>query len=160
MTTRASTTEGGIESDGKPLAVVVLEVGGTLLGIDALAVSRVEDDLPVLPIPRAPAHIGGLVLVGARAVPLIDLARFLALERPSPEETAATRSVVVARDPFEVAFTTRRVSIAERVTVDRISGPTSVGTDALRRFVRGEVEWEGRPLLLVDLDSLLETARV
>lgn len=140
---------------------MVVCVGGAWLAVDAALVERVGDPMPVTALPRSPAHIEGLMLIGARALPVLDLCVFLGLQQiEADDEDRPERVVVLTCGELRAAVRCSQVNVVRDIPLDRF-GPIVVtrGVD-LKRYAEHEVEIDGAIALVLDLRSALEAARV
>ena len=114
------------------LAVMVVEAAGIAFALPALAVAHVTAPVPVTPLPSVPGYVDGLVGLGGRILPQIDLRRRLAL--PAAAAGAAGDLVVVMADEGSYALRVDRVVTVTTVAPDVIpvfeAGPASGGTAA------------------------------
>ncbi len=140
------------------LAVMVVEAAGIAFALPALAVAHVTAPVPVTPLPSVPGYVDGLVGLGGRILPQIDLRRRLAL--PAAAAGAAGDLVVVMADEGSYALRVDRVVTVTTVAPDVIpvfeAGPASGGVRGLTPgLVTGELPWrQGRTVLLLHPDRL------
>ena len=146
------------------VALVSLLVHGAWIAIDAKYVSRVAEAARMTPLPRAPSHIPGLVLIGARAVPVMDLGDFLGLNRRRREEPADNdappRLVVCAAGAFKVAIPCAAVRVEHEIAVSLLTPPQVSRGDVLGRYAVNELDTGTDVVTVVDLPTVLEAARV
>lgn len=140
-----------------PAAMVVLHFAGVTVSVDALMVERVVDRSPITPLPRAPAHVPGLVLVGASALPLFDLASFLGVRKAS-RGTVGHRMVVCAVGPFEVALLAEDLTMVTSEKLEPRPPRLTPGPHA-ERYCLAELTWRDEAVLYLDLPAVLEAAR-
>lgn len=62
-----------------------LRVGEDIVGVDGAVVARIEEHMPVTPIPGAVPWFQGLAASGATAIAVVDLERLLC-DRPAPPD--------------------------------------------------------------------------
>src|SRR3990172_1896858 len=79
--------------------LVVFEVSNESFGIDINAVQEIIRVQAITDVPKAPAHVKGIINLRGKVIPVLDLRGKFGL--PQTDETKATRIVVV-----EVAGTT------------------------------------------------------
>jgi purine-binding chemotaxis protein CheW len=78
--------------DDHSLAVVVFELGGRLYGLPAADVRELVRAVAVVPLPRAPAVVKGVIDLRGRVVPVLDVRRRFGL--PAREVDPADHFVV------------------------------------------------------------------
>jgi len=138
--------------------MVILHLSGAAVALDALTVQRVVERSTVTPLPRAPAHIPGLVLVGASALPLFDLASFLGV-RQTKRATPGTRMVVCAAGLHEVAILAESLTmVSDGKKLTQRAPRLSPGPHA-ERYCLAELTWGDQSVLYLDLLAVLEAAR-
>lgn len=126
-------------------------------------VLRVAEIGPITPLPRAPAHVPGMVLVGSRAVPVLDLQRFLGVAEVDAavtgDEESAPRLVVVAAGSLEVALRCSWVRIERDVAPERLREPEAIQGERLRQFTVAEMENEDGVVAVLEVPALLAAAQ-
>jgi len=145
-----------------PTSLIIFDVRGVRVALDAARVQRVADRTALTPLPRAPAHIPGLMLIGARALPLLDLGEFLAFpsrESDEDEHAGESRLLIVREGQTEVGIEARRITM--RTSIEGVSQrrPQLLREPSMERFCLGELDVDGQPVIAIDLDAVLEGAR-
>jgi purine-binding chemotaxis protein CheW len=123
-------------------------------------VVRVAEVGAITPLPRAPSHVPGMVMIGSRAVPLLDLGRFLGIEndeRGSTEELP--RLVVISADGLEVALRCSSVRVEREVSNERLREPESIQGERLKRFTIAEIDEQHAVVAVLDVPRLLTAAQ-
>lgn len=136
----------------------LFRVGDVMLLCPAEQVEAVIAWQEPVPLPRVPDHLIGLVSYDQRALVLVDLARFLAIERPA---TPASRTLVVHAGDYRVGLPVDRAHGVVPIDTDTVKNGAHVVGGRLAEFTRAEAETgEGGLAALIDLSLLLEAARV
>ena len=141
--------------------LLTFRLSSMIFAIPVEHVVRVAEVGPVTPLPRAPAHVPGMVMVGSRAVPLLDLGRFLEIdngESRSPGEEVP-RLLVISADGLEVALRCTAVRVEREVSSDRLRDPESIQGELLRRFTVAEIDEQHAVVAVLDVPSLLAAAQ-
>jgi purine-binding chemotaxis protein CheW len=101
--------------ESKPLEVLVFEIAGRRYGVPAADVREIVAVVTIVPLPRAPAVIEGIINLRGRIVPVLDIrTRFRLPAKPAEH----TDHLVVAR-------------VGERLVALRVDRATDlVGLDA------------------------------
>lgn len=123
-----------------PNEILRFELEGTGYGLDAAAIRSVERVSSLIPVPGAPAEVLGLAETRGTLVSVLDLPGLLGRRRAAGSEP----SVVLLAAPFERCA----LFLPGKVEMTRL-GPAE---DAVR------LDEEGRPVELVEVRGLLETA--
>lgn len=148
------------ERDVDTKALLIMRTGGTWLAVDAELAERVAEKGDVTALPRAPAHIPGLTLIKARAVPVLDLAVFLELAAAEGDNIETPRLVVVRSRGLRAAVPCARVDIARNVPAADIQPADESPLEALPKYAIGTVPWKDELAIVLDLPAVLEAARV
>ena len=67
-----------------PLQVATFMLNGEMFGIEILQVQEIQLPQQVTPVPRAPAHVLGLISLRGQIITLIDLRKRLGMTREKP----------------------------------------------------------------------------
>lgn len=143
-------------ADGDPW--MRFRCGGAQLAVPAQRVERLVPLGSVTPIPLAPPRILGLMNLSGDAVPLLDVSRFLGLPPSGSHEARAV--LVCATDEYRVGLVCDRASGVERVAQGAIQPAELASPERLRDLAIGELVADNGVRVLLDLDRLLDEARV
>lgn len=150
---------------------LTFDLAGTEYGLDILKVREIRAWEPVTPLPNTPAYVKGVINLRGSVVPIIDLRERLGLEtRPSGPRTVVI--VVNLRPAATDPSVAERVGERDKVmgmVVDAvcdehtlsealISPPPDLGGPIGGAFVAGLVEVQGRLIVLLNSDRLLDLA--
>lgn len=160
----------GTDEETRP--VVCFRVGPDLFAVPGTNVREIVGDIDVTPLPGAPSHIDGIIVVHRQVVGLLSLRRFLDIAFDDPS---------LHHDPHagDAAADTRRTIIVETphytvgLCVDEVTGldewpeslldPKTVPENmrsATRRYARGSRTVGGSLCVYLDVESLLDDAAV
>lgn len=134
-------------------------LAGEEYGVDILRVQEIKGWDSATPIPNAPDYIRGVINLRGTIVPIVDLRRRFAMEAA---EYGPTTVVIVLK--VQGADRMRIIGIV----VDAVSDVCSVADDELRPapdfggavsvdFIRGLATAEGKMIILLDIDALLNS---
>lgn len=141
-------------------ALLIFEIGTHTVAVRTDRIHEVTNPITPVPLPQAPPHVRGLVLVGERILAQVDLARFLGLEAAERGEEEFGRMLVVQAGNDRVALLCGRVrGLSERPTRSIHEASVLAGT-VLSPYLRGELHDEHQVIGLLDLDLLLDAAAV
>jgi purine-binding chemotaxis protein CheW len=127
---------------------------GHYFGIDVLQVQEVIRHQEATRVPLAPALVRGLINLRGQIVTAIDLRRRLDLpDRPDGELPI---NVVVRTDDGAVSLLVDEIGDVLRVPEEAFEQPPETLRGPARELVRGAYKLDGRLLLALDLDRLLE----
>ena len=132
--------------------------GSAELAVPARQVERLAPLQSITPVPLAPPRILGLMNLSGDAIPLLDVARFLGL--PITEPTGVRAVLVCAGERHRVGLVCERALGVERVPPSAIGTPELAAPERVRELALGELATEAGVRVLLDLDRLLDEARV
>lgn len=138
---------------------VAFRLGEEEYGIDIRHVQEIIRYTRVTHVPRAPAHVEGIVSLRGRVLPVIDMRRRLSL--PQAERTEATSIVVVDLDGARTGVIVDAVSEVLRFSGDAIEPPPPALSGAEAGLVSGvgRLDAARRMLLMLDLRRVLAGQR-
>lgn len=133
---------------------ITFTIGTEEYGVDIMDIREIKGWSPTTPLPEAPEHMRGVIDLRGAIVPIIDLrARF------HHGITQATPSHVI----IVVTVGAMMVGLMADAVVDIVTVPESsiqplpeMDQRAQQSFLSGIVSVEGRMVVLLDLNSLLE----
>jgi chemotaxis signal transduction protein len=131
---------------------MTLRVAGTWVAVDALRVWEVVGPQPWIPIPGATALTPGVLGWRGKAVAVVDLAAALLGAGALQPGEAASRTIIAEAADCSLALPAEAVREVREVGEYRLE-PLHA---ARLRCVAGEVELEGQPVPVLDLDALVE----
>jgi purine-binding chemotaxis protein CheW len=127
---------------------------GHYFGIDVLQVQEVIRYQKMTRVPLAPAVVRGLINLRGQIVTAIDLRRRLDLpDRPDDELPV---NVVVRTDDGAVSLLVDEIGDVLRVSEAAFERPPGTLRGTARDLIRGAYKLNGRLLLVLDLDRLLD----
>lgn len=137
-----------------------MRIGETWIAIPALSAAEIVAEQTPLPLPRAPAHIPGIVNLRGQAIPLLDLVRFLNLPVSGAESSQiAGRIVVVGEADMRVGLPCAQVlGVVAVGEYEQRDAQISLGL--LLQYATGEVETPAGVATIVDIAGVLGAARV
>jgi purine-binding chemotaxis protein CheW len=126
---------------------------GELLAFDVGSVERVLRYTPPLALPNSAAWLRGVVGIGGRLLPVLDVRERLGLPAPPPD--ASSRIVVLGAASGRIGFIVDGVE--DVVAVDRASvePAPAVYRGLARAFVQGILRRDTRLYILLDADHLV-----
>lgn len=134
--------------------IVVFELHKEHYGVDIAAVEAIIKLQAITTIPCAPSYVLGVTNLRGKVLPVIDLRRRFGF--PSVEATADTRIVVVQMGVHVVGVVVDGVSEVLAVDAASVEPPTPVTTTTDSVFIKGIARMDGRLIILLDLDRIVE----
>ena len=135
-------------------------LGTELFGIPVLKVREIMRVCPITPVPRAPAHIKGVINLRGKIVPVIDLRARLQMPELHKRDRVCIIVVQYLNNEATMHLMGMVVDVVDEVALfsaAQISATPDFGTTLDTRFITGMAESKGRVKTLLDIDRLLTT---
>ena len=128
-------------------------VGDEEYALDIMRIKEIINPVAITRVPRAPEFIEGIIELRGAFLPVVDLRR--RFELAISEATRETKYVIVGLEGRILGLVVDRVAEVKRITVDQISAAPDLALGGETRYFNGVVKWEGRIVMLLDLDEVL-----
>ena len=139
--------------------MLTFEIGGESYGVEILRVREIRGWTSVTRIPRAPAHVLGVLNLRGSIVPVVDLRMRFELERA--EYTKVTVVIVLSVQSStgrrEVGVVVDAVSDVVDVNEAEMKPAPDLGSQFSNDYIRGLVPLAQRMVVLLDIDKLIGT---
>lgn len=133
--------------------MVVFKLGLESYGIDIFRVNEIIRLREITPIPRAEAHIRGLVNLRGKTIPVVDLCNRFGVKQG--DETETTRIIVVEADSGNVGIVVDAVSEVITLSPDQVDVAPELTHEIDAELVRGVAKVESGLITLLNLDTAL-----
>ena len=133
-------------------------LGNEQYGVDILKVQEIRGYDQVTRVPDAPDYIKGVINLRGTIVPVIDLRLKLRLENASYD--AFTVMIVLNVDQRVVGIVVDSVSDVIELAAEQIRPTPEFGAAVDTRFINGIGTQDDRMLILLDIETLLDTAEM
>lgn len=137
--------------------LVSFRIGGDDFCVDIRSVREIRGWTPAAVLPHTPDYVLGVINLRGSVVPIVDLSLRLGLGPRQPETRHVIVICVVAGQT--IGFLVDAVSDILSVDCGSIQPTPSISSDLTRSFFEGVIAIENRMLRLLDIDSVLPTAR-
>ncbi|GBF33998.1 CheA protein [Desulfocucumis palustris] len=127
--------------------VVVFELSGVSYGIDILQVVEIIRLIEITPVTAGDSFIEGIINLRGRVIPVINLARKLAL--PDKKKDNETKIIVVEFNDSRIGLIVNRVLEVGKYTGNDMESAAFTGPET--GFIDGVVKKESRLWLLLNL---------
>lgn len=141
--------------DDDLIQLVTFRIGEEEFGVDILAVQEIIRLMQITLVPRAPAFIDGVINLRGKVIPVINMRTRFNKEPREPDNN--TRIVVMALNQKIVGFLVDGVSEVLRIPSNTVEGPPPVVAGIGSEYIRGIGRLDNRLLILLDLDTLLDS---
>jgi purine-binding chemotaxis protein CheW len=138
-----------------PVGFLCFTLGEEEYGVDLKLVSQVVKPPPVTWVPRLPGHFLGIVSIRGAVVTLVDLRQLMGLDTTAWPRTARILIVEIAEE--QIGLLVDSVTQVRRVKPAQLEKKPylreEIAADYVICVARPE---ENKPVLIVDLDSILQ----
>jgi purine-binding chemotaxis protein CheW len=140
---------------GEKRQFISFTLGREEYGVDIMSIREIKAWTPATPLPEAPAHVRGVIDLRGTIVPIVDLrARF---HSGTTEPTPTHVIIVVAIGELMVGLLADAVADIVTVASEDIQPVPDIDHSTRQFYLAGLVTVEGRMVVLLDLDRLLES---
>lgn len=131
-------------------------------GLEILRVQEIVGLLPVTRVPRLPAMVAGVVNLRGRVIPVVDLRLAFGMGRSAMDDRACIIVVSVVRGDATTVMgvLVDEVSDVVDLSTSDIEETPEFGTAVDTSFIKGVGRLEGRVVLLLDIDRVLNTTDI
>ena len=139
------------------VSLATFMLGPALFGVPVERVQEVLRAQPRTPVPLASPAIDGLLNLRGQVVPALDLRRRLDLPQPPASAQAAVPMNVVVRVGDEViSLLVDAIGDVVEVSDEAFEPPPATLPGPARELVRGAYKLDGRLLLALDIDRVVD----
>ena len=124
-----------------------------LFGISIKKVVQIVGMQEISAVPDFPSYAKGIINLRGAIIPIIDVR--LRLHKPEAEYNEKTCIVIINVDENYLGLIVDTVDEVAEITVENISPPPYVSSDYTNAFLTGIAKLNGKIILLVDTDRML-----
>lgn len=132
---------------------VTYKLDAETYGINVMQVQEVLRYTEIAPVPGAPDYVLGIINLRGNVVTVIDTRSKFGLHYA--EITDNTRIVIIESDDQVVGILVDSVAEVVYLRSSEIDSAPNVGTEESTKFIQGVSNKDGKLLILVDLNKLL-----
>ncbi len=154
-TTDQTGADTGISMGGQYLSFTI---GDEDYGIDILKVQEIRGWESVRPLPDTPDYVKGVLDLRGAIMPIIDMRLRFKLDQAEYTATTVTiiLSIQVHGKPYMTGIVVDAVSDVLDIQAGEIKATPSLGKKIDTKYLLGMVSRDGRVVLLLDADNLLD----
>ncbi|MEJ2529058.1 MAG: chemotaxis protein CheW [Gammaproteobacteria bacterium] len=154
-TTDRNAAGGGSSKSGQYLS---FSIGDEDYGIDILKVQEIRGWESVRPLPGTPDYVKGVLDLRGAIMPIIDMRLRFKLERAEYNATTVTiiLGIQVQGKPYMLGIVVDAVSDVLDIQADEIKATPALGKKIDTKYLLGMVSIDGRVVLLLDAENLLD----
>lgn len=136
------------------LQFATFSLNSELIGINILQVQEIQQPQAITPVPRAPAHIMGLISLRGQIIPLIDLRRRLRME--TSDSIKHPYHIVVRGTSSIACFEVDEIGAVVNVPANEYRPPPESVHTIDKKFLDGVFPMEHGILTILKVDEVLE----
>lgn len=139
------------------MKLVAFKIGNEEYAFDILQVLSIEKLLEITPIPQSANFTKGMIDLRGSILPAIDLV--MLLSNKDFLESDRSRIIMLKLSHYSVGMIVDEATDVIDITDDMIQPPPTALTNGTS-FIKGVVKFEGRLLLIIEPDALMEAFEV
>lgn len=149
--------QNGAQSTGT-LQLVSFRLGEEEYGIEITKIQEIILMGDITRVPQTPSYVKGLINLRSNVIPILDLRLRFGL--PETAVTDETRIMVVNISGKTIGLIVDAVSEVLRVSQNEIAPPPPTVAGLGREYLTGLAKLQGRLLIMLDIDKLLDEESV
>ena len=142
----------------KELQIVGFRIGHETFGLPISLVHEIVRPPEITNVPHAPEYVEGVMNLRGRIVPVIDLRRRFG--GAAGENSRKNRVLIVDVESKAVGLIVDSASEVLKISDAQIEPPPDVFTTAATSYVTGVAKHQGRLIILVDLNRILQNGEL
>ncbi|MGL1862512.1 MAG: chemotaxis protein CheW [Pseudodesulfovibrio sp.] len=144
-----------VETDQELIQLVTFSIGEEEFGVNILQVQEIIRTMEITNVPRAPEFVEGVINLRGKVIPIVDMRSRFGLDAKGHDKY--TRIIVVEFNNIIVGFVVDSVSEVLRIPANAVQPPPPVVAGMDSDYIDGVGKLDDRLLILLDLNSLLNT---
>ena len=136
--------------------IVAFSLGSETYGVDIGSVREIIPSQKIVPVPRAPEFVEGIINLRGRVIPVLDLRKHFGLLRDA--STVEERIILVESGEDSIGVVVDAVSSVMQVPVDSIEAPAQVIVGPDIEYIEGIAKVDRGLIVLVDLTKIISDA--
>ncbi|MCU0606228.1 MAG: chemotaxis protein CheW [Candidatus Edwardsbacteria bacterium] len=133
--------------------IVIFCIGDEKFALTTDEVKSIEELQEIIPVPRAPEYIAGLINLRGAIIPVMDLRRRLGA--PAAAAGRDTVILIVEHGDESVGLIVDRVEGVDQVSFAVTPVPAEAAGGPAGRFYRSVLETGGQKITIINKDNLL-----
>lgn len=147
----------GGRQPGKERQIVVFSLNGEDYGVDIETIREIIPMQTIVPVPRAPEFVEGIINLRGRVIPVLDLRRHFGFEKKPAGP--GQRIVIVEAGQESTGVVVDAVSSVIQVSQDAIEDPSEVIVGSDVGYIQGVAKVGKDLIVLLDLAAIMTDAQ-
>ncbi len=135
------------------ISIVCFKIGEEDYAIDIMDVKEIIRCQKIIPLPKAPYFIEGVIDLRGIVVPIIDMRKRFGIQSPSTHK--GMKILIVKVNDKIIGMLVDRVSNIIKVPSDSVLPPPEISKEIEPEYLKGVCETDEGIYLLLDLDRIL-----
>ena len=136
--------------------IVAFSLGTETYGVDIASVREIIPIQKIVPVPRAPEFVEGIINLRGRVIPVLDLRRHFGFERRKGDPNQ--RIVLIEAGAESIGVIVDAVSSVLRIAEDSVEPPASVIVGPEIEYIQGIAKVKDGLIVLLDLAKMISEA--
>jgi purine-binding chemotaxis protein CheW len=136
--------------------IVAFCLGAETYGVDIQKVREIIPIQKIVPVPRAPDFVEGIINLRGKVIPVLDLRKHFGFEKK--QATPEQRIVLTEADGEGIGVIVDSVSSVLRISDDSVEPPASVITGDEIDYIQGIAKVNDSLIVLLDLTRIISDA--
>ncbi len=133
--------------------LVVFNIGDETFGVDIIQVQEIVRLQEITKIPSTPEFVEGIVNLRGKVIPLVDMRKRFGFTQKTNDEDS--RIIVTVLGGQMIGIIVDNVSEVLRIQDEDIEAPPDIVAGVGREYLQGVGKVDGRLIVLLDLNSIL-----
>ncbi len=136
--------------------IVAFSLGSETYGVEIGQVREIIPVQKIVPVPRAPEFVEGIINLRGKVIPVLDLRKHFGFAKA--EQTPEHRIVLTESNGESIGVIVDSVSSVLRISQDFIEPPASVITGDRIEYIKGIAKVDDSLIILLDLTRIISDA--
>ncbi|GKX65454.1 chemotaxis protein CheW [Clostridium sp. TW13] len=134
------------------MQVVVFNLGNEQFAVETSKIQTITDVMKVTRVPKAPAHIRGLINLRGSILSLLDINLLLGLDNSESNKTEAENIIILKVNDEQIGISVDQVHEVLDVEEKSIQ---KFNDDKNQAYIKGILNFSDRVVTVIDIDKLL-----
>lgn len=134
------------------MQVVVFNLGNEQFAVETSKIQTITDVMKVTRVPKAPAHIRGLINLRGSILSLLDINLLLGLDNSESNKTEAENIIILKVNDEQIGISVDQVHEVLDVEEKSIQ---KFNDDRNQAYIKGILNFSDRVVTVIDIDKLL-----
>ena len=146
--------EEDIEETVNEVQLVAFKILDEEYGVSILNVQEIRDMTDITRVPYAPDYIKGVINLRGSVLPVIDLKKRIGLA--DAPYTPKTRIIIMKLQDISIGMIVDAVTEVLTVDGNHAAPPKSISNDARNKYINGIGNVDGRLVIMLNLDEIVD----